>query len=102
MYLQFNFCLFYLNNTSWEGVGGRNGCWTSCFIDYVHFVIKTILVINFIIYLYVSISDIRKKLLKPYYYTKPNIFKFKELLSINKISSLKKICKLTKLILLKF
>ena len=45
--------------------------------------------------------DIRKKVLKPYYYTKPNIFKFKELTN-NKVSLLKKICKLTKLIPLKF
>ena len=39
-------------------------------------------------------SDIRKKLLKMYYYNKPNIFKCKELLSNNKISSLKKISNL--------
>ena len=43
------------------GGGGHNGCWTSCLIDYVLFVIKTILVINFIIYLYVPISLIFAK-----------------------------------------
>ena len=36
------------------------------------------------LFIYDYFSDIRKTLLRPYYYNKPNIFKFKELLTNKK------------------
>ena len=39
-------------------------------------------------------ANSRKSLLKSYYYIRPNMFKFKQLMTINKISALEKLCKL--------
>ena len=41
-------------------------------------------------------NNSRKTLLKPYYYNKPNTLKFKQLMTDNKISIRKKLCKLIK------
>ena len=46
------------------------------------------------IFMCTFLANSRKSLLKSYYYIRPNMFKFKELMTINKISALKKLCKL--------
>ena len=44
-------------------------------------------------YILILETNSRKSLLKSYYYIRPNMFKFKELMTINKISVLKNLYK---------
>ena len=44
--------------------------------------------------MFTFLQTTRKSLLKSYYYIRPTMFKFKQLMTINKISAFKKPCKL--------